>query len=387
MSVIYVSDNSEAAINAALAQASAAGGGDVVLDGGEYPIDVGLVVPICDNIRIRGQGNTKLVARNATSNLLYAAGSVSGFLTLTANVAQWATQATITEANQFAVGGCIILQKMISVPTGNIYYGHIAEVTAINGNVISFEPMIPFSIALIESHWIRASVPISNFMLEGITFVGSANAAIAQRGVQTRFMRDAKFYDVLFRDFTGAAAFISDFSFGTRVAELTAVNCGSVSESDLFFRGQTMMLARGLFSRRASGFGPQLSQCTGVQASQIHSFGAFGRAVKFNACLYSTFSDLIGNECRDTGVAITLGTQFCTFNNLVACNNRGLVYNEEGIWFSGQMNQNNLLTNVVAYNNPTADIALFQTDDNNVIRPARFGTLYNLGANNVVSST
>lgn len=35
----------------------------------------------------------------------------------------------------------------------------------------------------------------------------------------------------------------------------------------------------------------------------------------------------------------------------------------------------------------SADIALFATDDNNVIRPARYGTLYNLGSGNTVSAT
>jgi hypothetical protein len=52
-----------------------------------------------------------------------------------------------------------------------------------------------------------------------------------------------------------------------------------------------------------------------------------------------------------------------------------------------QSNKFNTINGLVAIGNAGTDITLYPTDDNNVIRQARYGTLYNTGANNTVSAT
>jgi hypothetical protein len=297
----------------------------------------------------------------------------------------WANSVTLADASAFQAGKLIGLQRYIG---SAYYYTHLAEITEVVGNVVKFQPSLMFEMQASDpsNQWIYCISPLGGLVVEGIKFTGANNPALVQRGLSYKFTRDARFLDLEFRDLTGAAGFKFDFSFGGQAMRLGAVNCGSPGESDLSFTGMGQLLASDLRSR-FSGFGPQFSQCSGIHVSRVHSVGSKGRGIKLFGCIYSTFDQMFGNDSRSTGIAISGGSSYNSFSNLVACGNRGIVGNEVGVWFSMQSNKFNTINGLVAIGNAGTDITLYPTDDNNVIRQARYGTLYNTGANNTVSAT
>jgi hypothetical protein len=383
--MFVVSGGTEADINAAIAQAAAVGGGDVVLENQPYAITAGAVVP-SSNIRLRGQARTEFVSTGTNVNLLSAFGAMSAFTSLSTNVPLFGNQVTVGNPEYFTVGGCLLIRRTLPYT----YLALVAEVTAINGAVVSFSPSIPFDVPASDPSnvLIYSITPLNGLMVEGIRFTGSGNSALLQqRGLQYKRTRDAIFRDLIFEGFSGAAGIYAAWAIGARHENIIAKRCGSPGESDIFIIANTFSSVQGLHSRNASGFGPQFAQCSMITVSDVSCYRATHRGIKLSGVLYSNFSNLIGNESTSTGIGITGGTSYCSFSNIMACNNHGVVGNEVGIWFSSQSNRNNAISNVVAVNNAGSDIALYPTDDNNVIRCARYGTIYNGGTNNTVSAT
>lgn len=387
---MFVASGGEPGLLAAIAQAVAVGGGDVLLENAPVQLTAGIQIS-AHNIRLRGQGRSELIApATGSQELILARGGFGSPTTVVGAVPLWGKIVVAANVNAgWTVGGLCFIYRAMPVP--NVGHTHVAEIisSVSNGTVqqLTISPPMPFP--CVGGEQIYPITPQRGLLIEGIKFTGRNNPALIQRGLRTSGILDAVLRDLEFRDFTGGSGCWIDYGLGTQTENITLLHCGNPNESDIFWRAQTGCHAISTRSRNSSGFGPQPTMCQFSHFSQISCWRAANRAIKIAGTLYCTFDQLDGSWAQSTGIGLTLGTAHNRFTNLIAIGNRGIPSNEVGIWFSDNGNSFNSITGLIALDNAGSDIAIYPTDNNNVIRCARFdpAKLYNGGANNTVSAT
>jgi hypothetical protein len=239
---------------------------------------------------------------------------------------------------------------------------------------------MPFALLTSDTYTLRVFTPLENISIENVTFEGSNNAS-ATRGVILQQTRNLTLNNVRFQNFVGAAGAYIDEGLGTQLSNLTAFNSGTGSEAAFNIRAQTDISALGIRDRLSTGFGQLWFMITYGNMAQLSSnraglgVASAGRGVKFDGCLYSTMDQIEGNDSGSTGVAITLGSNFNVFSNIVALRNRaGSPSNDIGLWFDGT-SSDNLINGVIAKNNLTADLFIPTGSNRNVILNADVDTM------------
>lgn len=391
--MIIVGGYTQAELQAALLQAQAVGGADVVLQDGSYLISETLTIG--SRVRLRGEGRTKLVAGStiATENMITTGGwSVGSNRPVAASFALFAESISLGDASGFSPGGLIVVTLKVNAtsgPTAGQYFIHVAEIVGVVGNAVSFSPPLPFSylprggIGEADECWANSCVPNEGLMIEGITFQGAAQLGV--RGMLLNFVRHCSVRDVSFENFTDRAGLWLNFGYACETHNIDARNCGSPGESDINWRAQTHLFATNTRSYD-SGFGPQLWASQYCKWQNLLSLRSRGRGLKLNGCRYSQIINAEGSHSKTTGVAFSYGSSFNSLHNITAISNRGVVGNSVGVWTADQQCVSNFMSGVVALNNLTQDIAIYPSDVSNVLRGARYGVVYNGGAATISAS-
>ena len=329
---------------------------------------LGSAVTLPSNVRVVGNGEATIKA-HATSTiggLFKTVASASSTDTISSNVALFDRTLAITDVTGFSVNDLLIILKDVG---SGVFYGHTAEITDITGSNVTITPQMPFALLTSDTYTLTARTPTENVSIENLKFDGNDNTAVT-RGLLLQRTRGLFLKDLRLENFHGAAAAYIDDGFATNVNNLQSNHCGTGSEAAINIRAQTAGHFHGINDWYSHGFGQLHFMLTNCHLDTLSSNRAgntvTGRGVKFDGMLYSTVDGVQGNDSSATGIAITLGTNFNIFSNLIALRNRGGSGNDVGLWFDGT-STDNIINGVIAKNNQTADILIPTGSDRNTI--------------------
>jgi hypothetical protein len=99
----------------------------------------------------------------------------------------------------------------------------------------------------------------------------------------------------------------------------------------------------------------------------ITATGNYSRQIKLLGSGYNTFCNVLAaDSIHATGLSITIGSYQNQFTNVVALNNHSDVGNGTGIWFEGNDNEYNVITNAISMGNDN-DLQFASNGSNNAV--------------------
>ena len=153
-------------------------------------------------------------------------------------------------------------------------------------------------------------------------------------------------------------------------ADIVIENCGDAitqTFNDCSIYRQTRATVRNVNSNRAAGFSFGLYFSSWCEVDGVVGLNPVQRGPKFAGDRFCRVSNVMGEATGSTGVAISQGSSFNTFSNIVATLGTGTPGNRVGLWFADQRCTDNLVIGVQAHG--FTDYALFvgTTDTGNFI--------------------
>lgn len=364
--------NDRSAIVAAIAVASAAGGGVVFFPPGSYLITAALVVP--SNVVLQGSGRSSVIKIGGAGsfNAVDMQGSEPQATTISGTPARGDLTFTLTSATGFATGDYFLVFNTENAAPNNSYF-FISQITNLAGAVVTSAVPLPFAIGASDTETVAKVSLVTGSGVRDLTFDATSNSGATTRCIFAQYLRDCVFENLTFINCESNAAAWIGKALNCTVDDLTAYGCGTGSESDITFQGLTQCAVSKIKSFRATGFGPQLMWGAYNDYSSIISQDANDRGIKLAGCLFSNFDGLVANNSGQTGVSITLGSQYNNLQSLVAVSQRGTVTQRQGIWFSDQNNSNNVIDGFTCFGNTDAELTIQTTDTGNMVCNGRVG--------------
>jgi len=373
----YIPDGfTRAAIQAAVDEAAAAGGGIVKLLDGDYLSDGTPVIIDEDNIWITGSADTRVLAPNDATVVdgvikVGIPAALGTDTTLASNAAFGDLSLVVTSAAALAQDDYIQI-AVTQASTGNSYF-MMTRIVSLSGTTVNLQDALAFSMLTADTSTSIRKIPVTkNNRVTNIKFVGNSNSGAGTHLLAVYQTVDCTVDGCSFEDHNPGAGVLFNRGYKNQVGYLYARNCGSVLYADLYIARQTHAHVSSLRSEDASGFGPQLETsvyCRIDSVSDTHSgHVGGGRGSKYAGLRCCTIGSVISTNADSTGVGITSGTADCLFDSIISIGNRGgSGGNDIGLWFSGNSNSRNTINSVIAFNNADADIAFNTTDSYNKI--------------------
>lgn len=370
-----------AGIAEAVQSASTAGKTSVFVPGGTHTINATTTVPAGFSISGAGRASVlTLVPGQATVSMLKMSGSSSTSTTTATTLTVAARASTVTDTINFASTTGFAVNTMVYLVSGaeGTYGNNWAQmnvITAIASPAVTFRNGIVVPLVAVNAgHAITKVLPVieasvSNLTLDGMS-LGADRAANLLIGVEADWTSNCLISGIVGRNWTAVGAIYASGGYNLRVDGVDCFNCGSSGSYGVGFYGQTNLTATNINSSASSGFGIGFANCTLITAANLISEYSLVRNLKLNGCAYGNFSNITVNASRNAnGLGISQGTYNVNFRNVIANDNKG----SEGIWFSSQDNQYNLIDGLTAFGNATYDAIIYVNDTHNVIRDYKVG--------------
>jgi len=212
-------------------------------------------------------------------------------------------------------------------------------------------------------------VTISNLMVDaqGLTGTGFCH------GIRIGWADACLVENVLVRNATRGAALLAERGTNNVFRNVAAINSGTQQYNDIALYRQCGAEAGALLSRRASGFGPGVYYSSFYTVRGVVSQRAQSRGLKFAGNRYGAASGLVAHLYGSTGLAISQGTSFCTFDGVQTLNRNAIsggrptAGNATGVWFADQNCRGNVLGGVISHGNPEYAVDVGPSDTGNTI--------------------
>lgn len=353
-----------------------------------------------NDINFDGCGCT-FEAHGSATGFFFAFGAsptVHAVTSLAANCAAGEAAITVASASGMAVGDLLILQV---IRASGFTFALTTIIANIAGAVVSLEARIPPGLDInsgSETNFVVAVAPVVGGTFRNASFDGTnittALSAFEVANCIGGTVENLKFNDWIgdgVGSFPGGGPFFAQACYLT-IRDMFMVGCGNGGTSDFATSKCSSCNIDGIISRYAFGFGPEITSgcynnfgsivCNGAGLQ-----GVTGRNVKLSAELGSTFGNITSTNASDTAFALTNGSSYNVFDNLVLVNSGVNASNSQCFWTSNGGCINNTINNIVAICETAAaagqEIIIFPTDTGNVFNNVRVTSVDNIidGAN------
>jgi hypothetical protein len=377
----YTVQSNDSGISEAISAAIAAGVNEVYVTAGSYAAH-GPIMQLPSGFYLHGASRQSIITLSPATPyvpLISAIGTLTNSTTTATNLA-FSNRANIvtdtinfTSTAGYAVGDVVDLFSGIEATYGNVFV-QFNTISAISAPAVTFRDpiVIPLDNTL-GSHSISKLNPVSHIVIEGLVLDGGGigyNRSNANQfyGVLLSYVSYCRINDVYFRNWVASAGLMMAAGYENSVTNVETYNSGSGGYDSISLYSQTNLQASNLRVINASGFGIQFAQNVFPQVSNVlvQSAGQVyvGRAIKLAATAYGSFVNVTANRASANGLAISQGSYKNQFKNVVALDNK----NSEGVWFSSQDNEFNLIDGAYVCGNSGQGIILFSGDHDNIIR-------------------
>jgi hypothetical protein len=385
-----------AGIQEAINAAQTSGATHIYIPGNSQPYPIYGPITVPSNFLIEGAGAGTVLKLNAalpSMSILQAEGA-AGPTTTSATPLSFADRATVqtetivvTSPAGFSPGDLVAIGSGAEPAHGNSF-AQLNTVRAISGPIVTFDNSIVIPIDITLANSITKIVPATGITIRYLTLDGSSMGAdryggnTGLYGMSLTNLSDSIIDHIWFRNFTADGALTTANGYGNHYTSLYDLNSGSEGIFGLGFAGETNAHINNIISTNSFGFAVGLVASTNVNVSGLTVMHAADRGIKLNGVAWSTLQGIIVENCGFTGYSITQGTYRTQTRDIISTGNKG----SEGVWFSDQDNQYNLLDGVTVSGNAGAGVMIYYRDHHNVVRNlSGGGPLGDLGANNTMT--
>lgn len=358
----YTIGSATAGVDEAMRAGIAAGIQRVLIPPGTYTFQGGVTIPSNFTISGSGAGTTLITQAPGTPGIsLFQLSGTLGTSTTTATTLSFANRACPTTANctvtdhinftstvGFAQNNYVYMTSGIDATYGN-FFSQVNPISYISGSTVWFkDPIgIPLDPTLMTPAALTLWTPTTNVTIQDLAMDGQALGlgrytigTNALFGIQLAAVARSSFRNLEFRNFTSSAAMdMTNGGYGNQFSQLTSRFSGSAGYNDLSFYFQTRAQVHDILSEDAYGFGPGFYYCTYCQGVNISVEKPAGRDMKFSGCAWCQVTNFIGHRSISNCVGVTQGTFRLMMSNVTCLENT----NGEGLWFSGQDNEYNII--------------------------------------------
>jgi hypothetical protein len=372
----YAVQSASEGLSEAVNMAASSGVNTVRLSGGTLKCRADTNVP--SGIDIGGAGPQTIIQLDPGYPMvrcLVGAGTLSN-VTTSATTLPFANRSTtvtdtinFTSTTGYSAGSWVQLYSGSQPISGNNFY-QLGKILSITSSSVRFKdgivvPLDPTA----AGHSISLMAPLSRISIHDLTLdgggIGYARYAHNQlEGIHIISTVNSSFRNLWFRGWTGSAAMMLRGGYGNVVDNISVENSGTGGYNDLSLHSQTALTASNITSMDAAGFGPGCYQCILSNVSNVTVMRPMARALKLAGTGWSNFTNLtLQGSVGGNGLAITQGSYRNHFTNVTAIDNK----NTEGIWFSSQDNQYNILNNVTICGNYGSGLIIYTNDHHNSV--------------------
>lgn len=378
------------AVQAAINEANAAGGGCVLCAAETYVFDVG-VVPASNVIIVGVHGRTKFEGAGVATISLVGTevADVTAIAGLAVNAAENARSISLTSGAGVAQGDIIRIEA--THPTSGEVHQWLTQVTGKSGATLTLADPMPLGVASADTHSISVVSPeVTNFSIRDIVFSRGTNAGAGTVGVFIVGGVDVELTGLVFEDLGGDSrcGYLLSNCLHVFLENLYTERCGSIGYAAQEVAISTGVRAQALRSYDDDGFGVLIlagAYNSGCNFSCTRSGDVVGgRGIKFASDLRGAYSTIISNNSAYTGVMISNHCIETQIENVV-CIGNGFSASNHGLNISGEYNSGVRVRGVLAKGNSTVDIVVGSNDSDCQITDASFGAVSNSSATSSVS--
>lgn len=385
-----------AGIQEAINAARAAGATHVYIPGSSRPHQIYATITVPRNFLLEGAGAGTVLKLNpalpAVAGLRVA--GTGGPSTTSATPLSFADRANIrtstivlTSPAGFSPGDLVCINSGTEPGYGNTFV-QMNTIAAISGSLVTFHNPIVIPIGITLNNSITKVIPATGVTIRYLALDGSSigadrnGADIGIFGMVLSNLSNSVIDHIWFRNFTADGALSSFNGYGNYFTDLYDTNSGTDGIFGLAFGGQTNSQIHRITSINSSGFAVGLVASTNLNVSGITVMNAADRGIKLNAVAWSNLIDLVIHNSGFTGYAITQGTYQTQTRGIISSSNKA----SEGIWFSSQDNQHNLIDGVTVNGNAGLGVVIYNNDHHNVVRNISGGDSFDdVGTNNTMT--
>jgi hypothetical protein len=256
-------------------------------------------------------------------------------------------------------------------------YAQTAVVLSTGAGVLNFQDDICIPIRTTDINNVSLINMLTHLNLQGLILDGGAlgDATFDVMGspffgVNWSFVSMSTIRQVEFRNWTQGAGFYSgsggtygSAGYGNKFSQILLVNSGSSGWNDFSCYFQTDAQLSDISSHNAYGFASGMFFCVNCQVSNYRAMSPRDRGFKFDASCFCTGINInCSNSKEGNGLAIAGGSYSNILSNIIARNNPS----DEGIWFSGQGNEYNIINGAYLIGNGIHDLFFNQGDAFNI---------------------
>lgn len=223
----------------------------------------------------------------------------------------------------------------------------LVHVVGVSGDTITLAQPLPFDIDIRQTAEVRKLAVARGVLIDQLTF--DAGGISDFSGLYLEYLEAPIVSRISTRGFRGRRGEAQNYSFiiGGSFNQLVDAGSGLSGATDsVKFWDISEAEISGVVARNSNGFGIGLTFASRNQINRIRSSGAAGRGIKlFGACA-NAFTDVVVENSGKTGLSLSSGSSYNTFEGTVATGNK-----ESGHWLNGTGNNHNRFHNVRSTNN------------------------------------
>jgi hypothetical protein len=271
---------------------------------------------------------------------------------------------------------------------GNVF-AQVDVIDSISGSNVTMRDPVLIPLNTAQTGNIIRIVPTHDVVIQDLILDGDVNLGYAQYdasndifAISLQMVANSRLENVYFKNWTRSGGLFTTRGHNNKFFNLSALNSGTGGYHDIGFSGQTNAQIDNIDSNRSSGFALGFVECIACQASNLRVSRAIARAMKLNTTGWSSFINVtMQRSMGGNGMAVTQGSYRNQFKNVIA-NYSGAT---EGIWFSSQDNQYNIMDGVFAVSNAGQGLIFYDNDHHNVARNVHTAQdVIDLGTNNTL---
>ena len=385
-----------AGIQEAINAAQAAGVRHVYIPGDLRPYQIYGPITVPGNFLIEGAGAATVLKLNAAipAVSIFQVSGTAGVTTTSATPLSFAGRAeyqtdtiVFTSPSGFSTGDLVAVNSGTEPIHGNTFF-QVDTISAMSGPIVTFDNPIVVPVGITLGSSIARIVPAKGVTIRYLTLDGSSTGAERYEantglfGMTLSNTSNSVIDHIWFRNFTASGALATSVGYANQFTNLYDENSGTEGIFGLGFAMQSNAQIHNISSTNSSGFAVGIVQSTNLNVSGLTVMHAADRGIKLNGLAWSNLSGIIVENCAYTGYSITQGTYRTQTHDIISSGNQG----DEGIWFSDQDNQYNLVDGVMVNGNAGAGVIIYYSDHHNVVRNiSGQDSIGDVGANNTMA--
>ena len=282
-----------AGVRAALTDASAAGGGIVLV-----PAKTTIV---CDATSIAVQSNCQLIGMDlytsvlqcitgavAVSPVIGCAGAGSTGYALTADSGRGSITAQISSGNMTTlVAAGVGVGSLLLISESSVLGRHqVVRVASLTSTTFTFDSTLDDAYTIANSAAIQMTTGwVNNITVGNFSVVGNGNSHASTEPVLFTVVRDSTFLPIRILNFPAANyGYQADYGFNNEYGPCYVYNTGAAETATLGFSNLTTCRVKEPIGEVSGGFGPVFQNCIDVDVYAPQSIAMQERGMKFQAC-------------------------------------------------------------------------------------------------------